>query len=151
MQVHVYQINNMSVDGHFSYNIWILLKSNNKISTLIYLQNNTDVISRYGCNGNTHVHYVDPVHVSNLTCLFIFINFMGIWFHLISSKNWSSGENGGLVIWRPLLMDRILPWTRFSVMFTCSMFLAAGMAALKWNQAWHPPLPNWITTSRFDI
>ena len=75
--------------GIFSYNIWILFKSNNKISTLIYLQNNTDVISRYGCNSNTHVHHVDPVYVRKFTCLFIdriFINFMGILFHLISSE-----------------------------------------------------------------
>ena len=33
--------------------------------------------------------------------------------HLISSELWSSGENGGLVIWRPVLMDRNLPWTSF--------------------------------------
>ena len=61
----------MSVDRLFSYNIWILFKNNNKISTLIYLQNNIDVISRYGCNGNTHVHHVDPVFLRKFTCLFI--------------------------------------------------------------------------------
>ena len=32
---------------------------------------------------------------------------------------------------------RILPWTIFFVMFTCSVILAAGLAAFKWNQAWH--------------
>ena len=47
------------------------LTNNNEISTLIYLQNNTDVISRYSCNGNTHVHNVDPVYVRKFTCLFI--------------------------------------------------------------------------------
>ena len=67
----VYHINNMSLDRHFPYNIWILFKNNNKISTLIYLQNNTDVKSRYGCNGNTHVNHVDPVYVHRFTCLFI--------------------------------------------------------------------------------
>ena len=30
-----------------------IVKNNNKRSTLINLQNNTDVLSRYGCNGNT--------------------------------------------------------------------------------------------------
>ena len=29
------------------------------------------------------------------------IHFMDIYFHLISSKLWPSGYNGGLVIWRP--------------------------------------------------
>ena len=77
----------MSVDGHLSYNIWILFLNNNKISTLIYLQNNTDVLSRYGCNGNTHVHHVDPVYVRNFTYLFIyriFMNFIGIYYSIQS-------------------------------------------------------------------
>ena len=83
-----------------------IVKNSNKISTLVNLQNNTNVIlvSRYGCNGNTHVHHVDPVYVHKFTCLFIdrtFINFLDIDFHLISSELWSSGDNGGLVIWRP--------------------------------------------------
>ena len=45
------------------------------------LQNSTDVLSRYGCNGNTHVHHVDPMYVHKFTCIFIdriFINFMDI-------------------------------------------------------------------------
>ena len=57
-----------------------IVKNSHKISTLVNLQNNTDVISRYGCNGNTCVHHVDPVYVHNFTCLFIngiFITFMG--------------------------------------------------------------------------
>ena len=79
VQLHVYHINNVLVIGHFSYNIWILFTNNNKISTLIDMQNNTDVISRYGCIGNTHVHHVDSVYVHKFTCLFIeciFVNFM---------------------------------------------------------------------------
>ena len=48
-----------------------IVKNNNQISTLVNLQNNTDVISRYGCNGNTHVHHVDPVYMHKFTCLFI--------------------------------------------------------------------------------
>ena len=45
------------------------------------MQNNIDVISRYACNSNTHVHYVDPMYVHKLTRLFIDridINFMDI-------------------------------------------------------------------------
>ena len=56
-------------------------KNSNEISTFFNLQNNTDVISRYGCNGNTHVHHVDPVYVHKFTYLFIdriFINFMDV-------------------------------------------------------------------------
>ena len=58
-----------------------IVKNNNKISTLINLQNNTDVISRYGCNGNTHVHHVDLMYVHKFTRSFIDrvdINFMDI-------------------------------------------------------------------------
>ena len=58
-----------------------IVKNSNKISTLVNLENNTDVISRYRCNGNTHVHHVDPVYVHKSICLFIdpiFINFMDI-------------------------------------------------------------------------
>ena len=62
MQIHVYHINNVSVVGNFSYNMNIV-RNNNIITTLINLQNNTDVISRYGCNGNTHVHHVDPIYI----------------------------------------------------------------------------------------
>ena len=39
-----------------------IVKSSNKISTLINLQKNTGVIARYGCNGNTHLHPVDPMY-----------------------------------------------------------------------------------------
>ena len=82
-----------------------IVKNNNTLSTLINLQNNTDVISRYGCNGNTYVHCVDPIFVHKFTRLSIDcidIHFMNILFHLIiSSELWSSGYNGGLVIWRP--------------------------------------------------
>ena len=56
-----------------------LLKTIIKLSALINLQNNTDVISRYGCNSN--IHLVDPVYVHKFTCLFIDrieINFMDI-------------------------------------------------------------------------
>ena len=48
---------------------------------MIDLQNNTDIISRYGCNGNTHVHHVDPMYMHKFTRLFIDrndINFMDI-------------------------------------------------------------------------
>ena len=40
-----------------------IVKNSNKISTLINLQNNTVVISRYGSNGNTYVHYIDPMYM----------------------------------------------------------------------------------------
>ena len=36
-------------------------------------------------------------------------------------------KSGGLA----MLVVQILPWTRFFVMFTCSVFLAAGLAAFK--------------------
>ena len=58
-----------------------IVKNSNKISSLVNLQNNTDTISRYGCNGNTHVHIVGPFYVHKFTCLFIdriFISFMDI-------------------------------------------------------------------------
>ena len=45
-----------------------IVNNNNKISTLINLQNNTDIIY---LDGNTHVHHVDPVYVHKFTCLFI--------------------------------------------------------------------------------
>ena len=80
-----------------------IVKNSNKITTFVNLQNNM-FISRYGCNENTLVHHVDPVYVYKFTCLFIdliFINFMDIYFHHISSELWSSGDNGGLLIWRP--------------------------------------------------
>ena len=48
-----------------------IVKNNDKISTLINLQTNTDVMSRYGCNRITHVHHVDPVYVHKFTALFI--------------------------------------------------------------------------------
>ena len=51
-----------------------IVKNNNKISTLINLLNNTDVISWYGCNGNTYVQHVDPMYMHEFTRLFIDIN-----------------------------------------------------------------------------
>ena len=101
----LYHINNVSVVGHFSYYIWILLKtiikylhwSICKIIQMLY-------VSRYGCNDNTHEHHVDPMYMHKFTSLFIDridINFMGISFHFISSEMWPSGYNGGLVIWTP--------------------------------------------------
>ena len=44
-----------------------IVKNNNKISTLINLQNNTDAISRSGCNGNTHLYHIDPMFVHKFT------------------------------------------------------------------------------------
>ena len=58
-----------------------IVKNNTKISTLINLQNNTDVILWYDCNANTHVHHVDPMYVHKFTRQFtdcIDINFMDI-------------------------------------------------------------------------
>ena len=72
------------------------------------MQNSTDGMSRYGCNGITHVHHVDRVYVHKFTRLFIDridIHFMDIPFHLISSAWWPSGYNDGLVIWRPCGVD----------------------------------------------
>ena len=48
-----------------------IVKNNNKISTQIKLQNNTDVISRKDYNGNTYVHFVGFVYLHKFTCLFI--------------------------------------------------------------------------------
>ena len=62
MLVHVYHINNVSVVGHFSLITYECCLKSNKIFTFINLQNNTDVLSRYGCNGNTHVHHVDAMY-----------------------------------------------------------------------------------------
>ena len=64
---------------------------------------NTDVISRYGCNGNLHVYHVDRVYEHKITRLFIDridINLMDTEFHRISSELWPSGYNGGLATWR---------------------------------------------------
>ena len=63
----------------------------------------------------------------------IYINFTDIQFHLISSEWWPSGENGGLVISRPCGVAGSNPTVVkiFFVMFTCSMFLAAGLAPFK--------------------
>ena len=60
----IYQLTGISL---IQCDMRIFLKTIIKKSTLIYLQNNTDVISRYGCNGNTHVHHVDPVYVRKFT------------------------------------------------------------------------------------
>ena len=60
-----------------------IVKNSNKISTLINLQNNTDVISRYGCNDNTHVHHVDPMYVHTFIYRSYRYNFHG---HLIPSR-----------------------------------------------------------------
>ena len=72
----------LSGAGHFSYS--------NKIFTLINLQNNTGVISRYVCNGNTHLHHIDPMYV-----------FKGHLIPSLSSESWPSGYDVGLVILRP--------------------------------------------------
>ena len=60
------------------------------------------------------------------------INFIDIQFHLVSSELMPSGYNGGLVIWRLcgvggtyITVDKIF------VVFTCSVFLAAGLSAFK--------------------
>ena len=66
----MYHINIICQVTGISLLTWILFKNYNKRSTLIYLQNNTDDISRYGCNGNTLVYHVDPVYVRKFTMLF---------------------------------------------------------------------------------
>ena len=48
-----------------------IVNNSNKISTLINLQNNTDVISRHSCNGNTH--NVDAIQM-HLFKLHVFID-----------------------------------------------------------------------------
>ena len=48
-----------------------IIENNNKISTKIKLQTNTDVISQYGCNSNTYVHYVGLVYLHKFICLFV--------------------------------------------------------------------------------
>ena len=40
-----------------------IVNNSNKISTLIILQNNTDVISRLGCNVQVHVYRTTNVSV----------------------------------------------------------------------------------------
>ena len=147
MQVHVYHINIVKCVGHFSYNIWILLKTIIKESMLINLQNNSDGIIRYGCNGNTctHVHHVDPMYLHKFTS-YIYnyfidrmgINFKDIYIHFISSELWRSGYNVGLVIWMPFGVGGSNPTVdKIFLMLTCSVFLAAWLAAFKWNQAWY--------------
>ena len=112
-----------------------IVKNNNKLSTLINLQNNTDVISRDGCNGNTYVHHADPMYVHKFTRLYIDridITFMDISFHVLSSELWPSFYNGGVVIWRPCGVCGSNPTVdKIFVMFTCSVFLAAGLAEFK--------------------
>ena len=83
-----------------------IVKNNNKISTKIKLQNNTDVISRNGNKGNKYVHYVGFVYLHQFTCLFIDCIELYIYIswtikHLISSDWWPSGESGGLEFLRP--------------------------------------------------
>ena len=142
--MHVYDINNVSIVGHFSsHNIWILFETIIKYLHWSIYKTIQIFISRYGCNGNTyvHVHHVDPMYVHKFTRLFIdhILYFYG---HLTQSHikpvcGWVV-YNGRHVIWgRAVLVVRILPWTRFFVMFTCPVLLAAGLAAFKWNQAWH--------------
>ena len=117
MQVHVYHINNVSVVGHFSYNMNIV-KNNNKISTLINPQNNTDVISRYGYNGNTPVHHVDLMYVHKFTRFFIVVD---EWL-----KRWNCNLEAVWCWWFESYRGQDI-----SVMFTCSVFLAGGLAAFK--------------------
>ena len=58
--------------------------------------------------------------------------FHGYLIPLISSELWLSGDNGGLVIWRPCGVDGSNPTVdKIFVMLTCSVFLAAGLAAFK--------------------
>ena len=62
------------------------------------------------------------------------INCMVILFHLISSELWPSRDtcNGELVIWRPCGVGGSNPTVdKIFVMFTCSVFLAAGLAEFK--------------------
>ena len=124
-----------------------ILKNNHKISTLINLQNSTDVISRYGCNGNTHVHHGHPMYVHKLKRLLtdrIDINFLDIQFHLISSELWPSCYNGGLVIWRSCgvggsnpTVDKIfcnVHWFRVPRIWTCSVQMKPSMTFIRGNR-----------------
>ena len=138
-KVHVYIA--LTICQFQPYNVWILLKT-----VIKYLHwsicKTIQRLNHVTAGTEIHVHHVDPVYVHKFTCLFmdrIFINFMDILFHLISSELWSSGDNGGLVILRPCRLNESNPTVGkiFFVMFSCSVFLAAGLAAFKWNQAWH--------------
>ena len=94
-----------------------IVKNCNKISTLINLQNITDVITRvrYDCNGNTHQCRCDihaPVQV-------IYRSYRYTWQHilhpsLVTLENWPSGKDGRLVTLTPCrLWVRILTWKIF--------------------------------------
>ena len=58
----MYRFNNVSVVVHFSHHVKCMhiVKTINKISTLINLQNYTNLISHKSCDGNT-THRVDPI------------------------------------------------------------------------------------------
>ena len=57
----------------------------------------------------------------------------------ISIELWPSGYDGGFVSWRLCRVSGSNPTMDEIgfVMFTCSVFLAAGLTAFKWNQTWH--------------
>ena len=139
MQVHVYHINIVSVVGKFSYNIWILL--NTILKYLHWSICKTIQMLSHGTAATTPWHHLDPMYMHTFTRLFIDrmdINFMDIYFHRISSELWPSGYNGGLVNWRSCSVGGSNPTVdKVFFLFTCSVFLTAGLAAFKLNREWH--------------
>ena len=95
------------------------------LTILIYYKAEIDtLLMRY-----THVPF--QVYLSMINFIDIYsISYQSIGFRVVRAVDLKSG---GL----EMLVVQILQWTWFFVMFTCSVLLAAGLAAFKWNQAWH--------------
>ena len=99
------------------------------------------IFIRYKAEMQDNRHIVDAIYMYLFK--FIYRSYRYIFHvHLIpsfSNELWPSGYDDGLINWgHAELMVRILPWTRFFfVKFTYSVFLASGMTAFNWNQAWH--------------
>ena len=57
---------------------------------------------------------------------------------LVTFENWPSVKVGRLVIWRPLCLRVSNSFVdKIFLMFTCSVFLSARLAAFKCNQGWY--------------
>ena len=139
VQVHEYHINNVTVVGHF-YNIWILLKT---IIKYLHWSIYKSLQMLHQGTAATAIHiYTMFVFIYLLYIYRLYRSIYKLHGHLIPShtkrvvaewwEQWTWNLEAVRCWWFESYRGQ-----DFFVMFTCSVFLTAGLAAFKWNQAGH--------------
>ena len=134
----------MSIVGHFFYNIWILLKT---IIKYLHRSNCKTMQMLYHGTAATAIHMYTMLVLCTCISSRLFIDRIELYKYKFHGHFIPSHIKRLVAEWWERWtwnLEAVRCWwfksyrgQDFFVMFTCSVFLAAGLAAIKWNQAWH--------------